>query len=150
MFEHYGLSLLTSARLQMARLPSKSHVIDVPGLWVPLVVLGGVCYVYPGIPSLFQRMLEATDEHLPNGFQSFSGVVYSDCFESDFANSLKQIATKYSMAGVEIGSYPSTNPNSGYNVKISVTANDQKLVNEVIKEILPQINGFTALPDTPL
>lgn len=37
------------------------QVMFTPGLWVPLVNLRGV-YILPGIPRLFQAMLEANSE----------------------------------------------------------------------------------------
>ena len=49
---------MNAARLRMATLPAGSHVLSTPKMWVPLAVCNNV-HVLPGIPWMFDRMLEA-------------------------------------------------------------------------------------------
>lgn len=50
--------LQNDARLRMATLPVRAEVLFTDGLWVPLVNIDDV-YILPGIPRLFQQMIEA-------------------------------------------------------------------------------------------
>jgi molybdopterin-biosynthesis enzyme MoeA-like protein len=58
-------------------------VLFTPGLWVPLVNLRGV-YVLPGIPRLFQAMLEAHMERF-RGPACSTTALFTDVGEGDLA-----------------------------------------------------------------
>jgi molybdopterin-biosynthesis enzyme MoeA-like protein len=49
---------VTDAAKRMALFPADSAVVEVPRLWVPLVVCENV-YVLPGVPQLFTAMVQA-------------------------------------------------------------------------------------------
>jgi len=63
----------------MATLPEGAEVLYTDGLWVPLVNLQGV-YILPGIPSLFQRMIEAHADRF-KGAAAHSATLYTNLGE---------------------------------------------------------------------
>lgn len=60
-----------------------AQVLFTPGLWVPLVVLQGV-YILPGIPRLFQAMIEAHKEPF-KGPTCSTVTLYTNTVEGDLA-----------------------------------------------------------------
>ena len=54
---------VTDAARRMALFPAGCHVIEVPPLWVPVVVCDNV-YVLPGVPQLFTALVEGLPERL--------------------------------------------------------------------------------------
>ena len=47
--------------MRMATLPTDSEVLFTKGIWVPLVNCSGT-YILPGIPKLFQMMIEGNED----------------------------------------------------------------------------------------
>ena len=79
------------------------QVLVTEGLWVPLVNLKGV-YILPGIPRLFQGMINAHKDRFTGGtaFQTLS--VYTSVGEGDLANIFADVAKQF--PDVRMGSYP--------------------------------------------
>jgi molybdopterin-biosynthesis enzyme MoeA-like protein len=99
------VSVQNQSRLRMALLPTPCEVLETPGIWVPLAVAAGNVYILPGIPRLFQQMIEANKGRFV-GPKGCSTTLLSDLGEGDLAAQLDDIAKKY--PGVRIGSYPNT------------------------------------------
>merc|ERR1712232_763275 len=96
--------VLTPARKRMALLPSDCQVLETPGLWVPLVVIDNQCWVLPGVPELFKRMITANLHHIEKGKPIHRILVNTNKTEGDISHVLSQIQQTY--ATVKIGSYP--------------------------------------------
>jgi molybdenum cofactor synthesis domain-containing protein len=94
---------LNAARRRMAELPSGAEVL-LPGanLWVPVVYVENV-YVLPGIPSLFELLLDGMKERF-TGEPIHRRLVYTWKPEGDIAAGLDSLQKRYPM--VQIGSYP--------------------------------------------
>ncbi|EFN54168.1 hypothetical protein CHLNCDRAFT_135592 [Chlorella variabilis] len=106
MEEHYrqrGVEL-NEARLRMAKLPTDEGVeyLFTPGLWVPLVAIQQT-YILPGIPRLFQQMVEAHAGRF-KGPAAHTRVLYSNMGEGDLAIKLGSVAAMH--PAVRVGSYP--------------------------------------------
>ena len=147
MFTFYGFSDLTSARLRMARLPSRCTTITVPNLWVPIAVVEKKCHIFPGIPSYFERMLNVLRTSLPDGPDSFHTNIYSTQRESDIADFLRDVADRYAEKNIEIGSYPHMEVGRPLYVRISIFGYLDSLVEEVASVIERGVNGSRTLPD---
>ena len=74
------------------------------GLWVPLVCIDRT-YVLPGIPRLFQQMVEA-HVHRFKGPAAHEQALFTHLGEGDVAMPLGSIASLH--PAVRIGSYPNT------------------------------------------
>lgn len=140
MKEHYssrGIEL-NESRLRMALLPDPCDVLVTPGSWVPLVVAGGNVYILPGIPRLFQSMIEAHIDRF-KGPQSHSVSLYSHVGEGDLAKALSGIASAHPK--VRIGSYPNTkfdfnNPKNtlAHRVKLVFEGRDIEAVEAAVQD----------------
>ncbi|GAB4821923.1 hypothetical protein N2152v2_008969 [Parachlorella kessleri] len=147
MQEHYtrrGVEL-NEARLRMATLPEGSEVLYTEGLWVPLVNLQGV-YILPGIPSLFQRMVEAHADRF-KGPAAHSQTLYTNLGEGDVADPLADVAKAHPK--VRIGSYPNVNMKSSkregaaaYNVKLQFESRDPEALAQAVAAAEQQLTTF--------
>lgn len=156
MKEHYGARgmELNESRLRMAQVPTPCEVLVTPGLWVPLVVAGGNVYILPGIPRLFQSMIEAHGPRFTSGTSTFYATeLYTQIGEGDVAGPLTQVAKTHPQ--VRIGSYPNTQfdmnrPDDGltYRVKLAVEGRDEEAVRKAVEAIQAVIPSTTRLPTT--
>jgi molybdenum cofactor synthesis domain-containing protein len=147
MAQHYsqrGVEL-NEARLRMARLPSDVgvEVLFTPGLWVPLVVIERT-FILPGIPRLFQQMVEAHAGRF-KGPAAHTRVLYSNLGEGDLALKLSSVAALHPR--VRIGSYPNTSWESDasrvpYRVKLQFESRDAGALDKAVEAV------EAALPDT--
>jgi len=137
------------SRLRMAQLPTPAEILTTPGLWVPLVVAGGNVHILPGIPRLFQSMIEAHVEKF-RGPASHLRELYANVGEGDVAAPLAQVAALF--PAVRIGSYPNTgfdmnhpekNKNLAWRVKFVVEGRDEKTVTAAAAAVLETIPGAT-------
>ena len=132
---------LNESRLRMAHLPAPCSVLPPPkGSWVPLVKAGGNVYILPGIPRLFQSMIE-NHESVFRGVQCYSSDIFLNLGEGDLAEQLATIASENPT--VRIGSYPNTDwdmnkgedQNVAYRVKIQVQGRDEEAVARAVQAI---------------
>ena len=133
----------------MAHLPTPAEVLTTPGLWVPLVIAGGNVHILPGIPRLFQSMVEAHVDRF-KGPASHSSELFSNAGEGDVAAPLAQVAAQF--PAVRIGSYPNTqfdmnNPEKNekleWRVKFVLEGRDEKAVSAAAAAVLEAIPGTT-------
>ena len=132
----------------MAQLPTPSEVLVTPGLWVPLVVAGGNVHILPGIPRLFQSMIEAHGDKF-KGPASHSIELFASVGEGDVAAPLGDVAAAFPK--VRIGSYPNTqfdmndaNQNLAYRVKFVLEGRDEEAVKAAAEAVKEAIPGTTA------
>lgn len=95
---------MNEARKRMALFPkgSKTYYVS-EELWVPVVIMGNV-HIYPGVPGLFERMLEGSSSLFTGGLPFVQWEVFTRVLEGDFAADLTRIASEWPDA--KIGSYP--------------------------------------------
>jgi len=133
----------------MAQLPTPAEILITPGLWVPLVVAGGNVHILPGIPRLFQSMVEA---HVVKfkGPASHSRELFANVGEGDVAAPLAQVAALF--PAVRIGSYPNTrfdmndpgkNEKLMWRVKFVLEGRDEEAVAAAAAAVLETIPGTT-------
>jgi molybdopterin-biosynthesis enzyme MoeA-like protein len=120
----------------MAFLPDPCDIIWTPGLWVPLVVVENV-HVLPGIPLLFQAMLESVRPKL-KGTPKERIRIFTQMAEGDFAEMLWQTQQKF--PDVAIGSYPKTG-DVPYQVMVTLEGRDRIRVQRAAEEVERAIRG---------
>lgn len=133
---------LNEARMRMALLPSPSEVFWTEGLWVPLVCVVGKVYVLPGIPSLFQRMLESVPVERFGGVrQRVRRVVYCEMAEGDIAKVLDEADGEF--GDVAFGSYPATTEieRKVYKTKITVEGDEELEVSRAVQRVCDEVGG---------
>lgn len=100
------------AQLRMATFPSGPDVecnFVAEDLWVPVVSVKRQVYIFPGIPSLFTKMLECLLPQIAERFpaaRQCRHFVSTTSSESVLAPILNAIQVKYRTQHVKIGSYP--------------------------------------------
>eukprot|EP00474_Spongospora_subterranea_P009542 CRZ10000.1 hypothetical protein [Spongospora subterranea] len=99
---------LNAAIRRMALLPYPAdRIITTPGLWVPTVQCRNV-FILPGIPSLFQKMVDSVLKSIDCGSKRLRLSLTILVGESEIADRLANVQKQF--PEVEIGSYPKLNP----------------------------------------
>lgn len=98
------------ARKRMALFPDAAEVFFVASdIWVPVVRLQGKLCIFPGIPSLFQKMLDNLKPFLslpPEEERPLRLQVFTTMPESSIAPFLTDLQKRVQPEGIRIGSYP--------------------------------------------
>ncbi|TXT13343.1 hypothetical protein VHUM_00710 [Vanrija humicola] len=120
---------------------ARSEVIHVsPEKWVPVVRLGGKLCVFPGIPSLFQQLLQDLVPYLPlppSSAKPFRHLIYTAWPESKIAPYLTELQTRVKKEGIRIGSYPYLYQG----VHVSLIGHDVERVKELGREVVEKVEG---------
>uniref|UniRef100_A0A7S1TF34 FAD synthase middle domain-containing protein n=1 Tax=Compsopogon caeruleus TaxID=31354 RepID=A0A7S1TF34_9RHOD len=136
---------LNDARKRMAIIPTSPavRIIRTPGLWVPLVVLRDTVYILPGVPFVFEKMIDhVVDTMGLTSTGKTTAVVLTQLGEGDFADVLAEIAER-NADRVAIGSYPRPNRDVlEYQVKVTIDGDDDTEVQRVAKEITEALNDI--------
>ncbi|TFY74180.1 hypothetical protein EWM64_g9833 [Hericium alpestre] len=129
------------ARERMALFPEKAEVLFIArDLWVPVVRLEGKLCVFPGIPSLFQKMLNGLIPYLPlppDSAKPFRQQVFTTLPESSIAPYLTSLHNRVKGEGIRIGSYPLLTRG----VYVSLIGLDEKRINELSEEVKEELQG---------
>ena len=81
-------------------------------LWVPICVVNGNIHILPGVPRLFQALLEGMKPLLlprltdPEGKGVYRILISTPMAESAVAGYLTELAASVEKRGIKVGSYP--------------------------------------------
>ncbi|GAA6043731.1 hypothetical protein JCM8097_000498 [Rhodosporidiobolus ruineniae] len=131
------------ARLRMARFPKdNAEVLFVQeDLWVPVVRVGGKVCILPGVPRLFERLLEGLVAHYvplpPSSEKPYRVLVHTKLPESAIAPFLTKLAERVRKEGVRVGSYPKLMAG----VDVSLIGKDEKRLEELAQEVIQELQG---------
>lgn len=142
----------TTAFRRMALLPAKAETLYVRGdFWVPVVRLEGKLCVLPGIPTLFEGLLNALVPYLPlppPDQRLFRILVQTRKRESDIAPFLTDLQARVKSEGIRVGSYPKW----GVGVHVSLIGSKERvetLAQEVAREIEGEVLPAEVAGDQP-
>ncbi len=130
---------ISDAQMKMLCLPTPCAVHFINPLWLPLVVVGNV-YIFPGVPRLFQIMINGFIDLFVGG-QFLRETIFTDQAESTIAFNLKAVQDQN--PDVAIGSYPQM-PGMPYNVMVTIEGEEECKVLSVATQLLPLIDGRPA------
>ncbi|KAF5384101.1 hypothetical protein D9615_003341 [Tricholomella constricta] len=109
-YRNFSNAQQLEASQRMALFPDRAEVIFIAdNIWVPVVRLEGRICVFPGIPSLFQRMLTELTPFLPLPPKSERPLriqVFTERPESMIAPYLTSLQERLKLRGIQVGSYP--------------------------------------------
>jgi len=129
------------ARERMALFPAHAEALFIaPDVWVPVVRLEGKLCVFPGIPKLFQRMLDGLRPYLPlppPSERPFRLQVFTSLPESSIAPYLTQLQARTKAAGVRVGSYPLLMRG----VYVALIGRDEEAVRTLATEVAEKLEG---------
>jgi molybdenum cofactor synthesis domain-containing protein len=125
---------VNEAMKKMALIPEGAEVLDVGGLWFPVVVVRNV-HIFPGIPELFEKKFDSIRDR-------FSGVpfvlrkIYVRESESEIANILNSLLKAFPQ--LMLGSYPRINEED-YRVLLTLESRDADYVNRATETLVSQL-----------
>jgi len=129
------------ARERMALFPADAETLFVSrDIWVPVVRLEGKLCVFPGIPSLFQKMLDGLKAFLPLpplSERPFRHQIFTPLPESSIAPYLTELQKRVKEEGIRVGSYPLLMQG----VFVSLIGQDEGRVREVGREVEGRTQG---------
>ncbi|KAA1471936.1 Molybdopterin binding protein [Dentipellis sp. KUC8613] len=129
------------ARERMALFPEKAEVLYIgKDIWVPVVRLEGKLCIFPGIPGLFQKMLDGLKAFLPlppASERPFRQQIFTQLPESSIAPYLTELHQRVKKEGIRVGSYPLLLKG----VYVSLIGLDEKRVRELGEEVQREVQG---------
>ena len=146
-FDWENPSAALEAKKRMVRLPidqskpSDAQVLFVnESLWVPIAVVNENIHILPGVPRLFEALLEGLRPSLvPRLTGDIHRVMISTPLaESSVASFLDQLAFRVKDKGVKIGSYPRW---GSRNNTVTLVGRDKTLIESLVPEVEREVDG---------
>ncbi|KAL9059055.1 MAG: hypothetical protein Q9162_001443 [Coniocarpon cinnabarinum] len=113
-------------------------------LWVPISVVHGNIHILPGVPRLFERLLEGLRPHLSPRLSNPEGEgVYRMYFSTPLAESavaayLTELAAKAEPKGVKVGSYPRWGKSRN---TVTLVGHDKDFMESLVPEVEKGVQG---------
>lgn len=126
-------------------LPDEDQVIFVSDdLWVPISVVNGNVHILPGIPRLFEKMLEGLKPRIlprlvdPEGKGVHRILFSTPLAESEVADYLTQLSGKVESKGVKVGSYPRWGKSRN---TVTLVGKDKDYMESLVAEVSEGVKG---------
>ena len=136
------------ARLRMVELPTdpaippeKQFLFPREDLWVPVCVVNGNVHILPGVPRLFEMLLDALKPAiLPRleGREIARVLISTPLPESQVAPFLTELAARVEPLGVKVGSYPRWESKRN---TVTLVGKDQELLESLVAEVVEGVQG---------
>jgi molybdopterin-biosynthesis enzyme MoeA-like protein len=140
-----------TAKLRMVELPidetepDDNQVLFVKeDLWVPVSVVNGNVHILPGVPRLFESLLDGMKAVLlprltdPEGKGIYRLLFSTPLAESAAASYLTELASKVEPKGVKVGSYPRWG--KAHNT-VTLVGRDKEFMDSLIPEVEQGVDG---------
>ncbi|KAI2466257.1 molybdopterin binding domain-containing protein [Annulohypoxylon bovei var. microspora] len=140
-----------TARLRMVRLPinnsrdlAKQALFPRSTLWVPISVVNGNVHILPGVPKLFESMLEGLKPFIldrlidPEGKGIIRAIISTPLPESSVAGYLTELAARVEPKGVKVGSYPRWGKK---NNSVTLVGRDAEYIESLVPEVIENVRG---------
>ncbi|KAJ9613597.1 hypothetical protein H2200_003539 [Cladophialophora chaetospira] len=140
-----------TAKYRMAQLPldpnipEEEQVIYVKeDLWVPLSVVNGNIHILPGVPRIFEAMIEGLRSRIlprlkdPEGKGLYRMLFSTPLAESEVAGYLTELAAKVEPKGVKVGSYPRWGKNKNV---VTLVGKDTEYMDSLESEVAEGVRG---------
>ncbi|KAL5051944.1 hypothetical protein BDW71DRAFT_169843 [Aspergillus fruticulosus] len=140
-----------TARLRMvelpydASLPAESQAIFVADdMWVPIAIVNGNVHILPGVPRLFERLLEHLQPSLlprlvnPEGKGIYRYLFSTPLPESAVAPYLTDLAARTAAKGVKVGSYPRWQKKRN---TVTLVGTDKEFLDSLVAEVEENVQG---------
>ncbi|PNY28774.1 Uncharacterized protein TCAP_01297 [Tolypocladium capitatum] len=139
------------ARLRMVELPtdesrdlSKQFIFPHEELWVPVSVVNGNVHILPGVPKLFETLLDGLKPHVlprladPEGKGTTRILISTPMAESEVASYLAELAAMVEPKGVKVGSYPRWGKSRN---TVTLVGRDQAFLESLVAEVEGNVRG---------
>ncbi|KAF2010053.1 Molybdopterin binding protein [Aaosphaeria arxii CBS 175.79] len=125
--------------------PYEDQVVFVDdNLWVPVSVVNGNIHILPGVPRIFESMLDGLKPRLlprltdPEGKGVYRILISTPMAESAIAEYLTQLASKAEPKGVKVGSYPRWGME---NNTVTLVGRDVEYMDSLVAEVEKAVQG---------
>ncbi|EPB82109.1 hypothetical protein HMPREF1544_11145 [Mucor circinelloides 1006PhL] len=142
---------MTKFHARMATFPHPATLLrELPNIKIPIVVVHDNIYILPGIPSLFQLLLDSLKPKLQAMSQSV-GFYRREIATASSEVSIAEILSRLHTQDIKIGSYPVWN-NDKIKVIVTVSGQDVSQVNAIADKLTDAIHGwpYTSAPKSHL
>ena len=139
------------AKLRMIRLPTdpalpeNEQIVFVnDNLWVPISIVNGNIHILPGVPRLFEQLLDGLKPRLvprltdPEGKGIYRMLFSTPLAESEVATYLKELAVKVEDKGIKVGSYPRWGKSRN---TVTLVGRDKALMDSLVPEVEANVKG---------
>ena len=140
------------AKKRMIRLPidtsrdEKDQVLFVnEELWVPISVVNGNIHILPGVPRLFEKLLDGLKPRLvprltdPEGKGVYRLLFSTPMAESAVAPYLTELAARVEPKGIKVGSYPRWGRKRN---SVTLVGRDKALLDSLVPEVEKNVQGI--------
>ncbi|EXJ63391.1 uncharacterized protein A1O5_11440 [Cladophialophora psammophila CBS 110553] len=141
-----------SAKMRMAQLPTNPNIPDEEqvlfvkeDLWVPISVVNGNIHILPGVPRIFETLLEGMKPRIlprlkdPEGKGMYRMLFSTPLAESQVAGFLTQLAAKVEPKGIKVGSYPRWGKNKNV---VTLVGSDREYMDTLEAEVAEGVKGM--------
>ncbi|TFB03805.1 Uncharacterized protein CCMA1212_004434 [Trichoderma ghanense] len=139
------------ARLRMVELPtdesrplSEQFIFPQQDMWVPVSVVNKNVHILPGVPLLFQKLLDGLKPHIlprlvdPEGKGTHRIMISTPLPESAVAEYLTELAAKVESRGVKVGSYPRWGRKRN---TVTLVGRDKEYLESLVAEVEAGVQG---------
>ncbi|KAI6785319.1 uncharacterized protein J7T54_006961 [Emericellopsis cladophorae] len=139
------------AKLRMVELPTddsrdvnKQFIFPHEDLWVPVAVVNGNVHILPGVPRLFEKLLDGMKPHVtprlvdPEGKGTHRVLFSTPMSESAVAGYLTELAAKVGDRGIKVGSYPRWENKRN---TVTLVGRDLAYMESLVADVEKNING---------
>lgn len=140
------------AKKRMIRLPidtskdDKDQVLFVDEeLWVPISVVNGNIHILPGVPRLFEKLLEGLKPRLiprltdPEGKGVYRIIISTPMAESAVAGYLTELAAEVEPHGIKVGSYPRWGKKRN---SVTLVGRDKEYIEKLVPTVEKNVQGI--------
>ncbi|USP78760.1 hypothetical protein yc1106_06034 [Curvularia clavata] len=126
-------------------LPDEEQVIFVSdSLWVPVACVNGNVHILPGVPRLFEAMLDGLKPRIlprltdPEGKGVLRILISTPMAESAVAGYLTELAARTEPRGVKVGSYPRWGKDHN---TVTLVGRDREFMESLVGEVEKAVQG---------
>jgi molybdopterin-biosynthesis enzyme MoeA-like protein len=113
-------------------------------LWVPLAIVNGNVHILPGVPRLFEKIIDMYKPHLlprladPEGKGVYRIMISTPMPESAVAPTLTELAKEVEPKGVKVGSYPRWG--KAHNT-VTLVGRDREYMDSLVARVEKAVDG---------
>jgi molybdopterin-biosynthesis enzyme MoeA-like protein len=125
-----------------AALTAKKRMVEL--LWVPVSCVNGNIHILPGVPRLFEAMLDGLKPRIlprltdPEGKGVLRILITTPMAESEVAGYLTELANKVEPKGVKVGSYPRWGKDHN---TVTLVGRDREYMESLVPEVEAAVQG---------
>ncbi|KAH8705477.1 molybdopterin binding domain protein [Talaromyces proteolyticus] len=140
-----------TARLRMIELPydesideEKQSLFVADDSWVPIATVNGNVHILPGVPRLFEKLLDGLKEVVvprladPEGNGSYRVLISTPLPESSVAAYLTDLALRVLPHGVKVGSYPRWGKKRN---TVTLVGSNKEYIDSLVADVEKNVQG---------